>query len=239
MSNRNRYRAEQRQRMIGGLGKLVLFCGLLGMTAFYAYHVGAHVVQDEVAETTARLERERQDDSRAIAELAQVRTALAESRHEAERYRGLYQQSQPNGDAADLVQLIRQKLEAGLPRERLAFFIHAAEGPVKCTELAAKTVKVRVGTSRGNEVRFGEAAGSLTVSAEGVPLPDPGRTGFDATKPVTVRLTPAGGKPTEITGTLPLTHTILTRNYEQHLTITAATKGALQVAGDRCDFPAG
>lgn len=241
MSNRNRYRAEQRQRMIGGLGKLALFCGLLGTTAFYAYHVGAHVVQDEVAETTAKLQRERQEDSRAIADLAQTRTALAEARREAELYRGLYQQAQPNSDTAALMRLIQDKLDAAVPRERLVFFIQAAEGPVKCAELAAKSLKVRIGAKGGNEVRFGDAGSALTVTAEGTALQTAGKSDhtFDPAKPVTVRFARAGGKPTEITGVLPLTHTVLTRNYEQHLTIAPGAKGVLQVTGDRCDFQAG
>lgn len=241
MSNRNRYRAEQRQSMMGGLAKTTLFCGLLCTTAFYAYHVGAQVVQDEVAETTATLQRERQQDAHAAAELVQVKAALAEARREAETYRTLYQQAQPNGEAAELIRLVQDKLSAGLPRERLAFFIQAAEGPVKCAELATKTLKVRVGPNRGGEARFGEPGAVLTVTAEGAALQPPGKTEaiFDAAKPVTVHFAPAGGKPTEITAPLPLTHTIMTRNYEQHLTISAGPKGALKIAGDRCEFTAG
>lgn len=237
MSHRNRYRAERRQRLVGGLVKLSLFCGLLGTTAFYAYHVGVHVAQDEMAEMSAKLQQEAHDDSQAAAELARLQTALAAARREAEQFRGLYQRNQPSAEAAELMRLVQEKLGAGLPRDRLAFFIQAAETPAKCGEVVAKKLAVRVGSKGGEEVRFGEAGAALAVTAEGAPA-EAGKA-FDPAKPVTLRFAPAGGKPSQVTGTLPLTHTVLTRNYEQRFTITAGGKGVLQLSGDRCEFRAG
>lgn len=242
MSHRNRYRAERRRQLTGALVKASLMAGLLGLTSFYSYHVGALVVRDEMAEVAAEIERRRQADGDAAVQAAQMRTALAEARSDAERYRALAQSLQPSAEAAELMRLVQEKLGAGMPRERLAFFIEAAGVQPKCGDVVVRKLAVRVGPKDGEEARFGEAGGALTVSAQGSaeisPRGKPERW-FDPARPVTVRFAPAGGRPSEVTGVLPLHHTVLTRNYEQRFSISAGTRGQVTISGDRCEFRSG
>jgi hypothetical protein len=243
VSNRNRYRAEQRRRLAGRATRAMVSVGLLCVTAFYAYNVGAQVVRDDMAEMSDKLQTQLREDGRTRDELTATKAALAEARRDAETYRGLYQASQPNGDAAQVVRLVQDKLATGVPRDRLTFFIQAAEGPMKCSDLAARPLKVVTGGKGGEELKFGDTRSPLVVSATGTALP-PTKNGkpqrlFDPAKPVTVRFTPTGARASEATGPLPLTHTVLTRNYEQRFTITAGTNGSLQVAGTRCEFGPG
>lgn len=239
MSHRNRYRAERRQRLAAGLAKLSLWIGMLGTTAFYSYHVGIQVVQDDLAEMTASQQQDRQAAASAAGELERLRGELAEARGQARHFQALYERSQPSSEAGELLRLIEDKLGAGLPRERLAFFIQAAEAPTRCGEVAAKSLVVRTGAHGGQEVRFGEAGSALAVSAEGQPDPAAKGRGFDPSKPVTLRFAPVGGKVSEVSGVLPLRHVVLTRSYEQRFTIIAGPKGTLQVSGDRCEFRSG
>lgn len=239
MSHRNRYRAERRQRLAAGLARLSLWIGVLGTTAFYSYHVGIEVMQDELAALTAGQQQDRQAATSAAAELARLRGELAAAHGQARHFQALYESSQPSSEAGELLRLIEDKLGAGLPRERLAFFIQAAEAPTRCGEVAARTLAVRVGSRGGQELRFGEAGKMLAVTAQGEPDPTVKGHRFDPGKPVTLRFAPADGKASEVSGLLPLKHVVLTRSYEQRFTITAGPKGTLQVSGDRCDFRSG
>jgi hypothetical protein len=87
----------------------------------------------------------------------------------------------------------------------------------------------------------GFASDSIIVTAEGQPAASPDgkpQATFDPGKPVTASFTRPGGKRTQVSGVLPLYHSVVIRNTEYRFAVRADDRrGFLRVTGDRCTFP--
>ena len=236
----NRRREEARRRFWGHALKAAFFLGVIGTTDFYAYQVGVqltggqvHALEQQVA-TLSESDRTRTDEARGL------RQALDEARSQAASYKARLDEVAPSPDMQDLLALIRSKLEQGLEPSRLASFIAAADRPRTCHGTVNKRFVVKTPLYKGKNTWVGYED-LVTVTAEGTPATGAGgalQEWFDPDKPVTVRFTAQGGKESEISGKLPMSHILLVKNAELRFSFTPGGRGFLDVAGDRCDAPA-
>jgi len=230
---RNRRGQQQSWHIWLKLFKFALFVGIIGAAGFYGYQVGQQLVMEQVVEARAEIERLTTSEAAAREQAAKLETELADTRKRADEYQAKYAQVAPTEEMRELTAQLKAKLDTGLEAKRLAFVIANAQRPTRCGGEATKRFMVKTAKFDGAStwVRFADL---ITVSAEGTGAG--GEQAFDAYKPVTVHFTAIGGKDSQVTGKLPLQHSMVLKGGEYRFTIAPGAKGFVEVTGDRCEY---
>ncbi len=221
--------------------KWVLALCVVGLAGLFAYQTGSRLasariatLQDQINGLSETVTALRQQDRRQQAE-------IAAERQRSEAWRERYARDVPAGEMKELFDLLRARMEAGVTAERMRFVIGAAENREDCdAEPVTKRfiVQTPLQTGANSAVTFGD--GAITVSAVGVSDRDAdGRpeAWFDATKPLTVRITRPGGETKELSGVLPLYPSIVIGDTEYRFSLVPGARGFVQIAGERCRYP--
>jgi hypothetical protein len=217
------------------LAKFVLLLGAISAAGFYGYEVGRRLSQETITTLEAEIARLTTADVSQREEVVRLQTALDETKKRADEFQARYEQVAPSDEIKDLLGAVRAKLDTGLDIKRLAFAISAAERPRRCGEAATKRFMVKTPHFDGAStwVRFADL---ITVTADGIGDSNGAEQAFDPEKPVTVRFTVIGGKEAQISGKLPLQHSMVLKNGEYRFTIAPGAKGFVEVTGDRCEY---
>lgn len=215
--------------------KLVTLLGAIGAAGFYGYEVGRRLSQETIATLESEIGRLTMSETTQREELTRLQTALDETRKRADDYQARYEQVAPSDEIKDLLSAVRAKLDAGLDIKRLAFAISAAERPRRCGEASTKRFMVKTPHFDGAStwVRFSDL---ITVTGDGIGDSNGAEQAFDPDKPVTIRFTVIGGKEAQVSGKLPLQHSMVLKNGEYRFTVTPGAKGFVEVTGDRCEY---
>lgn len=234
-------RRRRRRRMRWTLFKWMLALGLIGLAGYWAYQEGARLASSEVV----RLERDIDTLSSTVADLRQRNTEqqseVAAARDHAEEWRQRYERDVPTGDVKALFDLVRAKLDAGVPADRLGFVIDAAQKEDECTddpETKRIVIPTPLNRGAGDSTRF--ADGALIVRAAGVTARDAAgniEAWFDAAEPVQVRITHISGKEWEFSGVLPLNLQIVVADKEYRFNLASGARGYVEVTGQVCRYP--
>jgi hypothetical protein len=235
---RSRRGAEQRQRFLVLMVKVLIAAGTVGLTAYYAYEVGFRVAQGETASLTDGMQKA---EERLRAEQAQAeadRLALGDTKKQLAELKTAYERIRPSDDMRDLTNLLQSKLTAGMSPRRLALVIKSAETPHDCQTLASRRLQVRALRAKGAmsaaALRFDE---KVTLSAEEV---DPGDGRPPAGGPsntLHVRFSSEGLRNADVVGVLPIEYALDVQSVEYHFTLTAASaKGWAEVATEKCSL---
>lgn len=234
-------RRRRRRRMRWTLFKWIVALGLIGLAGYWAYDEGARLASSEVT----RLEREIDTLSTTVADLrqrdAEQQSEVAAARAHAEEWRQRYERDVPAGDLKQLFDLVRAKLDAGVPSDRLSFVIDAARKEDECTdEPETKRFVIPTPLNRGatDSTRF--ANGTLIVTASGVTARDAAgniEAWFDTAEPIQVRITHISGKEWEFSGVLPLNLQLVVADKEYRFNLAAGARGYVEVTGQVCRYP--
>ena len=84
------------------------------------------------------------------------------------------------------------------------------------------------------------ANNTVTVEGEGESARDSDgkpEAWYDPAKPVRIRFTMIGGETSEVSGKLPLHHSVVADGAEQRFSVVAGERGFVEIVGDRCRFP--
>lgn len=165
------------------------------------------------------------------ARTAEARTAELEARLKREV---------PQGERAQLLALVAQRLEAGLDPKRLAFVIQQADSPRNCQQPETKRFALATPLARGGAKGVSFANGIVTVTGEGLSVRDAQgnpESWYDPAQPVTMRITTIAGKEAGVEGVLPLHKSIVHDAFEYRFTIAAGSRSFVEVTADRCPFP--
>lgn len=208
----------------------------------YSYRFGAQLAEREVVQRDERIAALSQEVAGLQQQSAGLATDLARAREEIAAWQARYEREVPTGFIREMMQLVKQKLEAGAEQERLAFLVAAADQPRSCdgepeTKRFIVTTELQSGGAN-DAVSFGERA--ITVTAVGAAARDPNgnmEAWYDPEKPVTVTFTQLGGKTITAEGTLPLHHSVVSGDSEFRFTALPGARGFLTVTADRCDYP--
>lgn len=215
--------------------KLALFLAVISATGFYAYEVGQRLALEEMAIARQEIERLTAADAGHREEMTRIEAELTETRRRADEFQAKYQQVAPSDEMKELMATLRAKLASGLDAKRLGFVIGAAERPRRCGGEDTKRFMVKTPKYDGNStwVRFADV---ITVTAEGIGAGNGAEQSFDPDKPVTVHFTAIGGKDSQVTGKLPLQHSLVVKNGEYRFTVAPSAKGFVEITGDRCEY---
>ncbi|MGE5514617.1 MAG: hypothetical protein ACM31D_02225 [Bacteroidota bacterium] len=233
MARRRPRRGQQGWHLGRKLFKFTALVGALGATGFYGFQTGQRLAAEDVATAQSEIQRLSVAESAARDSVARLQTELDEQKKRADDLAARYAEVAPSEDMKDLTAALRAKLDSGLEARRLAFVIANAEKPKRCGGEATKRFMVKTAKFDGAStwVRFADL---ITVSAEGTGSGT--EQAFDPDKPVTVHFTAIGGKDSQISGKLPLQHSMVVKGGEYRFTIAPGAKGFVEVTGDRCDY---
>lgn len=238
MARRRNRRGQQSWHIWFKLFKLALLLAGVGATGFYGYEVGQRLALEEVAALRHDIEGLTAAEAERRAEAASLQSELEATRKRADEFEAKYAAIAPTDETRDILAAVRAKLDAGLDAKRLAFVIQSAERPRRCGGEDTKRFMVKTPRYDGNStwVRFADL---ITVTAEGAGGNDGSEQWYDPDKPVTVHFTAIGGKDTQVSGKLPLQHSMVLKGGEYRFTIAPGARGFVEVTGDRCDYRAG
>ena len=235
--SRLRQRRRRRLAAIKWIFLLLLFVAL----GFWAYDSGSALAEQEVGMLRDEIGRL----TRSVAELKQERDGLLvqmqAARNREKEWEQRYAQDVPTGEAKRIFALIQDRLRAGVAPERVAFVLRMVENKDRCDgKPSTKRFILPTPTSEGGNDSVAFADGAIRVTGQGEPASD-GRGGlqawFDPAKPVSIRFTSLGGKNSEVSGKLPLYHSIVRGDSEYRFTIAAGDRSFVTVTGDRCAYP--
>ncbi len=152
-----------------------------------------------------------------------------------------YGRKVPPGAAKELVNLVRDRLAAGVDPKRLTFVIGAAQNEDRCdddTSTRRFIVQTQLGEGANDTVSFANnrivvtASGTAAISADGNP-----EAWFNPALPVSIRFAIAGGETSEASGVLPLHPSVVAGDSEFRFNLVAGARGFVNVTGQRCDYP--
>lgn len=231
-------RRRRRSRRLKWL--FVLGCMTAGGIALY--RAGAMVAQGD----NQQLHEQVQNLTKSLAAVQKRNLGLmataAQAKLDAQEWQRRYQHDVPQGAGQQLYALIAKQLAAGVAKDRLTFLIKAAGKNQSCANAPVSKrflIKTPVSGSANHSVSF--ANNAITVIGEGRPTMNAANqpeAWFDPAQPVTVLFSRLGGDTSQVTGKLPLYHSVVVGNSEYRFTITAGdSRGFVNVTGDRCKFP--
>jgi len=215
--------------------------GVIAGAGVYAYEYGAELAGWDMADYRSRME----DMSRATEELRQ-KSAELKNTIEEEKARRLdlqerYERDIPLGDNKDIINLVARKLEAGVTPERLKLTIATTDKTPACDKvpLTKRFIARTALSERANGfVSFAENA--ITITAEGEPVLTPEgkpEEWFEPAEPVKITITHIGGEKAEVSGKLPLHHSIIAGDRKYRFTMVAGDKGFIDVTVVGCRHP--
>lgn len=227
-----------RRRRTRALLRNIFLLAVLAVAMIFAYQAG-------VEETKGREERLKAEID--ALELANTELERGQARADAaletaERALEDLQQRMPSDGLLHLNSLLAIKLEEGVPMERLEFLIESAAQPLDCTGPETKRFILATPAYSGPNTSVAFADGRITVGGMGenaLSLNGGVLGWFDPEKPVTITFTVIDGEHSEVSGDLPLHHSILLDDEEYRFMIAAGEQSLVSVTTDRCALPSG
>ena len=169
-----------------------------------------------------------------------LRAAEADAARIAETERR-YERDVPPTEARDLLDRVRERLDAGVEESRLAFVIGAARNERDCAEAPVTRrfiVQTPIYDGPNDSVSFAE--NTITVTAEGRSAANEAgnpEAWFDPAHPITVSFTGIGGESSGVSGILPLHYSLVRGGTEYRFTVVTGDRAFVEVTAEGCAYP--
>ncbi len=229
-----------RRRVWTGFVKFVLFILFVLGVGLFAYQMGVEQLKDRDAglrDEVTHLSREKGELELFVSQLQEAaRTAEARANEMDQRLKN----EVPRGDLAKLAQLVAERLNSGVAPDRLAFVISAAQNRRNCQQPETKRLQPSTPIYKSPNRSVSFVGGTMTISGDGQSARDTSGNSegwFDPTQPVTIHITPQGGKESVVTGVLPLHQSVVVDNTEYRFTAVSGSRSFIEITTDRCAYP--
>jgi hypothetical protein len=236
--NRRRRRRKTLWRLVRWtitLAVLVLFVGL-------AYQVGLSQNQSEVERQQADIDDFLLQINALSRRVAGESQAARDAQGRIGQLEARYARDVPRGELRALIDLIKSRLDEGLPAERLEFVISQTTEATSCTartETKRFLMHTSISTGAVSSVSFGgnritvTGQGATTRNEQGQP-----QAWFDPGQSVQIRFMQLDGEVENADGMLPLSHSMVVDGREYRFTITnGEQQGFVDITGQNCDWP--
>lgn len=232
---------ERRRRRLRFL-KWLFIVGCMAAGGVALYRAGAIVAQGEIRQ----LRVETQQLSKSVADVQKRNLGLMATAERAKlnahEWQTRYEHDVPKGETQRLYSLLVKQLAAGVTEDRLAFLISAANQGQSCAnDPVTKRFLIKTPIAGGTNHSVSFANNAITIIGEGQPAVNAANqpeAWFDPAQPVTVLFSRLGGETSQVTGKLPIHHSVVLGNSEYRFTVTSGdSRGFVNVTGDRCKFP--
>lgn len=236
--SRLRQRRQRRLRLFKWLFVLALLFG----AGLFAYESGSMLARQEVVQLEQRIEELDATIGRLERDKRELQAALQEAKMREQRWRERYRAEVPQGTRKELLDLVQQRLQAGVRPERLAFVVSKVENERQCSGgPTSKRFIVQTPVSTGANGAVAFADGAITVTAEGRSATDDQgnpEAWYDPAHPVAVRFTQPGGRSSKASGKLPLHHSVVVDGREHRFSVVdAEARGFVKVTWQHCAYP--
>lgn len=231
----------RRQRRWAVVKWLVILAALIGAGVF-AHETGSQLARMDVTRLESRVAELTTEIETLENEKAELRGRLRETEDVLADWQARYRAEVPTGASARLMELARERLEDGVPLDRLSFVVANARPERVCEDdPVTRRFIVQTPLSSGASDSVSFAGNAVTVTAQGVSArDDQGRreAWFDPDEPVSVRFTRLGGEVEEVEDQLPLHHSLVIGDEEHRFSILPGDNRAFaQAAWQRCAYP--
>ena len=231
-----------RGRWRSAMLRLLAWAAAAAAIGYWAYQMGGERAALNAAASAVRAERLEAENARLRAEAAAAEDARARAAEALAESRRAYSADVPTGPERDILAAVRRRAAEGVPVERLAEVLDAAQTDPRCApEVATRRFMVRTPLSRGAHGSVSFANNAITVTGSGQPARAPDgapEAWFDPAAPVRIAFALPGGAESVSEGLLPLHHTVTMGGAAHRFTVTPAeTRGFVLVTGQVCDYP--
>ena len=220
----------------------VVALGVILGAAYISFRQAASLATSQVAEMRVDqelLERELEDMT---LKNSGLQTALEDEQGRAAAMREKYELAIPDAETEAMLDALRERREAGIAAERLTEVIAGAQNDWTCpTDPETKRFVIQTPVNDGANDQAAFANGTVTVTGTGISVLSAGglpEAWFNAGEPVTLTFTRIGGESTDVTGVLPLHHSLVFgAEIHRFSIIETDTLSFVAVTGQVCAFP--
>lgn len=236
--SRLRHRRQRRLKVLKWLVVVGFFVGLGALS----YKSGSELAKQEVVHLQKEVERRDRTIEGFVKDMGKLKAELEAAKLRERDLRVRYERDVPTAVRKKLLTMIDRRLGEGIRSDRLAFVINNVANKRNCDDRSVtRRFIVQTPISAGAHGAVSFADNTITVTAEGVSATDgvgKPEAWFDAAKPVSVHFTRIGGKTTNVSGVLPVHHSIAVAGTEHAFTVTDGdTRGFVKVSWQRCAYP--
>ena len=235
-------RMRRKRQRRWALIKWLLILAALGAAFYFAYETARQLarieverLEDRVATLENRLQQSAEEKRALGNELEATQEKLAQ-------WRQRYAEEVPEGAPAELLQLVRGRLDDGMPADRLAFVIRKASEQRDCTagpQTKRFIVQTPLSSGASSSVSFAArripvtASGPSATNAQGQP-----EAWYNPAAPLTATFYRVGGDNEQVEAELPINHSVVIGDQEHRFTITEGDNRAFaRVTWERCAYP--
>ncbi|MCC3862070.1 hypothetical protein [Pseudemcibacter aquimaris] len=220
---------KRRKRRLWAMIKFVFVVGLCGGIGYYAHEIGLSVAQEEVLIWQTRYENQAAENEKLKVELGQDKAELDQMK-----------QLLPNEDMRNVIAVVTAKANEGVDLARMENIISGISKDATCdAEIDSKRFMVLTPVSPDEVSTASYYRGLITVSGTGSSVMNENgapEAWFDPAKEVFISFMMPGGEKQDISGTLPLYHSVITGGSEYRFSITAGRTSFADASVQRCDL---
>lgn len=242
LSTAVRRRQQRLRTFFWNLAKTLLLLLLLVIVSYAAFEAGSAKNSESVLRMRSELASAEDEKLELIAAKETAEERVRRMASTLGQLENDFQEQVPDGELANLLDVIRTRLNDGMETERLQFLLEAAALERSCdrsTETQPLLVRTPLSTALDNTVGF--ANNRVVLSAEGQPMRDESGVAmgfFDPDKPIAIRFLMISGEIERVSDRLPLTHSVVVDDDEyQFQVLVDSRRGYLSVTVRRCDYP--
>jgi hypothetical protein len=234
---RRRNRAPVTRNVLAWTAALVV----ISAAGLYAYRTGTALAMRQTEDLRAQVSALTEE----VAGLEQTNAGL-QNALEGQQARNLslleqYRTDVPDEESQEILRLVRGKLAEGVPAQRLSEIVEAAAAEWECaSESLTRRFVVQTPTTSGSNAAVSFAEGTLIVTGTGISeLDAQGRplAWYNPAEPISLSFTPIDGEPTNISGLLPLQHSMVIGESIYRFSALAGETSFVNVTGVACAYP--
>lgn len=220
---------KRRNRRLWSLTKITFMVGAFGGVGYYAHEAGISFAEEDAFLWKSRYESQ-------LAETEQLKIELGKDKATVDQLSQLL----PNDEIRSLLAAVTAKANAGVDIGRMETIISGVTNDAQCsneTDTKRFIVLTPVSTMDASTASF--FRGLITLAGTGSPtLNDNGNpeAWFDTAKEITISFVVPGGEQQQVSGILPLYHSVITSGSEYRFSITAGRTSFVDASVQRCDL---
>ncbi len=222
-------RQKRRNQRIWGFVKLASILSICSGIGYYAYEIGISVAQEEILLWKSRHETQ-------LAENEQLKIELGQDKATVDQLSQLL----PNEEIRSLLAVVTARANEGVEISRMETIIGGISRDANCTgETDTKRFMVLTPVSSEDVSTASFYRGLITLAGRGSPtINEDGNpeAWFDTTKEITISFMMPGGDQQEVTGVLPLYHSVVTGGSEYRFSITAGRTSFVDASVQQCEL---
>ena len=220
---------KRRAKRIWGFAKLIFVVGVCSGIGYYAYEIGISVAQEEVRQWKSRHDT-------IVSENDQLKIELGRDKATVDQLSQLL----PNDEIRSLLALVTKRANEGVDIGRMETILGGISKEANCsggTDTKRFIVLTTISTEEASTASF--YRGLITLAGRGSPsISENGNpeAWFDTTKEITISFIMPGGDRQDVSGTLPLYHSIITGGSEYRFSITAGRTSFVDASVQQCEL---